>query len=513
MRAIRQLLLGCLSLATFTAAAEMSGAWTGPYTDLKVLPTSSITSAAVAAPAASVNKYIQSARLVQHIPLKTIIMARLMIAIQLESNPVVLPDGSNLEPLGAPSQGVDLFRITYNSTDVTGQHTLLSGLVAIPVADDVGSGGDASGGIVVYMHATTAQRSNAPGDREREAYGVVTAFGGENYVLALPDYLGYGANHKPHPYALSKLNAPAGRDMILAVRELMASHARSVGPSLFISGYSEGGGNAFGLARLLQESGDASLQPTAIAPMSGPYDLSGATAQSFIGKQPPLTIAENVMGKPMLLGFAGVATSQLTFQPSVSLLKPAFAAQTRKLFPGSKSDTTVAARLLTTAISDYNYISLSGPNPEDLLQKTLVDAITTHDTNFPAMKLWSENDSLDWQPNAPVYLLGVIQDPLVVFAGSDFKLPAPYVTANGVAAPFTQGNAQNVIKRMRANNLGPDRVGWMGFNGTIEVTDQEDNKTQKSIMGHLDGFVPCAILAAKFFKARSLSGMPVLADP
>ena len=507
MKSLHLVVLGCLGFASLTSATELSGPWTGVYAGLK--PVSKATSASPQAVTASASRYLRSANLVQRVPKETILLARFLVELQIGLKQIKLPDGEILEGLGEPTQAMDLYSITYNSTDVTGRPTVLSGLAALPAADDGASVGDASGGIIAYMHATTAQRSNAPSDREMEVYGVVTAFGGENYVIAMPDYLGYGVNRQPHPYALGKLNAMAGQDMILAVRELMAAHGRTVGADLFVTGYSEGGGNALWLARALQESGDPTLQPTATAAMSGPYDMSSATAKSFVAKQPPLTITQNVMAKPLLMAFAGVSAAQLTFQPTSGLLKPAFAAQTRQLFPGAQADATVAARLLTSAMP-LGYVTLSAepPHPEKLLRPELIAAIRTGDTSFPAMALWAENDNTDWRPKTPVYLLGVIQDPLVTFAGSDYALPKPYLDEKGLPAPFAQGNAQNTIELMRAKKFGRLRVGWMGFNGMVS-----GNVGPQESMTHGDAFIPCAILAAKFFKAKSLADMPYLPDP
>jgi hypothetical protein len=458
-------------------------------------------------------KTLKSSQLLQTLSRGTITLARQVAGLSFFANPVILPDGSsilNYPSFGPAKQDVSLYKVTYRSVNAQGKPTLLSGLVVVPTD---GAGGDASGGIVVYMHATTAQRDNAPSDRSEETYGAITAFGGDTRVIAMPDYLGYGVSKLPHPYAFGKLNAPSGRDLILATRELMKQFKRTVGSEINISGFSEGGANALWLGRYLEEQGNAALQPARMAPISGPYDLSGATAQSFIGAQPPATYQENFTSKPSLLSFAGVSTAQLIKAPVNSLLQDALAVQTKGLFPGPIADETVGVRILTTCIDQLNYFNMStslSPNPENLLQPSLVTAIKQHDLSNPAIRLWSDNDNLNWTPKAPLLLLGIVQDELVPFAATSYPLPQAYINLNGLPAPYAAGNAENVITAMRNQGLGPDQVSWVGFNGVIKGGVGDSGVVT---MDHAAGFLPSAMLAASFFQGKPLKDFPPLSNP
>ena len=502
------------SLSITATAGDLSGPWLDVYRAPSVSATSSTLPGTIA-PKKNYKgtKVLKSSQLVQTVSRKTISMARQVAGLSFFENPVILPDGSSIldfPSFGAAKQDVSLYKITYRSITTRGKPTVLSGLVVIPTD---GTGGDASGGIVVYMHSTTAQRDNAPSDRSEETYGAITAFGGETRIIAMPDYLGYGVNKLPHPYAFGKLNAPSGRDIILAARELMKQFKRTVGADINISGFSEGGGNALWLGRFLEEQGNTALQPARIAPISGPYDLSGATALSFIGAQPPATYEENFTSKPSLLSFAGVSTAQMTKQPLTTLLKAALAVQTTGLFPGPIADETVGVRILTTCIDQLNYFDLStsfSPNPENLLQPSLVNAIEQHDVSNPALKLWSANDDVDWTPKAPVLLLGVVQDELVPYAASSYPLPPAYLNLNGLPAPYAAGNAQNVIAAMRLKGIGPDKVSWVGFNGVVKGGVGGAGVVT---MDHADGFLPSAMLAASFFEGTPLKDFPPLSNP
>ena len=463
-------------------------------------------------------------QLVQTLSKTTIFGSRMLEGMNLAKSNVILPD-----PEGSPvadhislavSQDAGLYRITYLSTDTKGRPTTLSGLVVVPLV--AGKPGDASDGLIVYMHSTTADRANAPGDRSVETYAAIANFAGEKWVLAMPDYLGYGANRQPHPYALAKLNAMSGASMILATHELLAYlkfPSGTIGSQINVTGFSEGGGNAMGLGRYLQENWG---KPVKIAPMAGPYDLSGATAQSFIAPQQQAAESmENTEVKPTLLAFSGIATSQALGQPSWKLLLDPIAQQAKGMFPGPYADDDVGAKILTTGINDLDYLDVVTftPHPERLLQPQLTEAIKSNDLSNPAMKLWADNDMVDWGLASPtetkIYMLGALQDPLVPFASKTYPLPLAYKKQKGLPAPYAAGNAENVIRAMRAKGYGPDTVSWLGFNGLVMVHDPETEEDKPTtVMGHSGSFEPSIIMAAEFFRGKTpLKDMPHLNDP
>jgi hypothetical protein len=307
---------------------------------------------------------------------------------------------------------------------------------------------------------------------------------------------------------MGERNAPSGRGIILAARELMKHLKRPVGDTLLITGYSEGGGNAFGLSRFLEARAEPGLWPTRTAPMSGPYDLSGATALSFIGAQPPLSYQENFTSKPTLLSFAGISTARIIHQPLDTLLKEPLAREARRQLPGRLSESSLGSRLLTTVVDQLGYVDLEtlSPNPENLLNPSLVTAIRTQDVSNPAMALWAQNNTVDWVPRTPVLLLGILQDELVPFAATRYPIPPAWNPLKPAAPPYAQGNAQNVITAMRKKGIGRERVGWTAFNGAVQ------SLTQPVTMSHADGLLPCSLLAQAFLY-HPKTPIPQLADP
>ena len=513
-------------IASPVGQAELKGPWMPAYEAVKARPISRAAPQAVEKNKCYSNtKALRCSQLVQSLTKDTILKARLLASLSVSS--LLLPDGTALGDeynYGEATQDVNIYRITYKSIKTSGRGkgkpTILSGLVVIPNQRGIVSAKD---GMVVYMHSTTADINNASGDRSEEAYGAITAFAGNDWVVAMPDYLGYGPNKEPHPYALGKLNAESGVSIIAATRELykkLRIEPDAIGNQINVTGYSEGGGNALWLGRILDERynctgcNNSEMAPTRIAPMSGAYDLSGATAMSFVETQPNSSYAsENTMDKPTLLAFAAVGTSKVANVQLDTLLKTELADQAVGLFPGIYPDTVVGGRMLTVGIDQLGYIEGFSPvpHPENLLQPELVQAIQTKDYTNPAMSVWLENDNLDWVPKVPVYLLGVIQDTIVPFASKTYPLPNPYVTQlNGQPAPYSGGNSESVMKAMRAQGLSNDQVAWMGFNGLIKDADDK----YQSTMTHSTAFVPDTILAASFFRGgKSLNQLPQLADP
>src|SRR5690606_12029813 len=105
----------------------------------------------------------------------------------------------------------------------------------------------------------------------------MVAFASGGYAIAMPDYIGQGDHTGGHPYPANVTNSFAGMDLIKPAREVARRNNLTIGSSLYVTGYSEGGGVAMAQVRELERSNDPLHRVTAAAPASGPYDLSGTT--------------------------------------------------------------------------------------------------------------------------------------------------------------------------------------------------------------------------------------------
>jgi len=104
------------------------------------------------------------------------------------------------------------------------------------------------------------------------------------YVTIAPDYLGLGVGPGTHPYDDRNTETSAALDAVRATRTLAEWLQRPIEPGVRISGFSQGGASSLALARVLEETGDARLRVRALAPIAGPYDMSGTLAAAVEGR-------------------------------------------------------------------------------------------------------------------------------------------------------------------------------------------------------------------------------------
>lgn len=146
------------------------------------------------------------------------------------------------------SGDMTVYNIVYPSTDPYGQPVMLSGTISF------GNGVKAerhAKGMLIYNHFTVYRADQCPskGALTEQQY---TA--GLDLITISPDYYGFGVTEHHHQaYCLSKVNAQASVDALLAAREILAAKGFTWGDLLFNAGYSQGGQTAMGVVRLVAE--------------------------------------------------------------------------------------------------------------------------------------------------------------------------------------------------------------------------------------------------------------------
>lgn len=167
--------------------------------------------------------------------------------------------------------GVRTYRLTYRTVGVRGEPTTATGLVIVP---------DRRGRVlptVVHEHGTLARKDYAPSTELESTAGVAALYyaAAGNFVVA-PDYLGLGEGPGPHPYAHLPTEVSASLDMLRAAGEFARDQHLTVDHKVAVTGFSQGGRAAMGLAKVLQAGADRSWRLRGVAPVSGPYDLRHA---------------------------------------------------------------------------------------------------------------------------------------------------------------------------------------------------------------------------------------------
>lgn len=347
---------------------------------------------------------------------------------------------------------VELYKVTYRSLDANGKLAELTGLVAWPA-------GGAPKGLVVYCHGTTVDRDRSPsrfkGEGEApETIEAITGFATGGYAVVLPDYIGLGDHQAAHPYPLSKVNARSGVDIIPAARELARQKNYTIGNSLFITGYSEGGGVAMALTQALQAFTGPEYAVTASAPAAGPYDLSGTTRKFMLedtGEQVDFILR---------IFLTSYAVNYLVKEKKLrwrDFYKPTLANALAVNYNLSPTDDGLIRNIgITTALMR------SKNRLANVLQPGFLRAMQRNDRRNAFVRMLHENDVYDWSPRVPMMLVAIDGDTVV-----------------------SQVNTEVAYNAMRRRGVPAERLRRM------IIKDTELN--------HLNGIAPAMSKARAFF--------------
>lgn len=315
----------------------------------------------------------------------------------------------------SPLRGsLNLYKVTYRSRDANGRNAVLSGLVIIP------SNG-APNGIVVFNHGTSVYNEHMPSRFVGAANGIeaetaMLAFGSGGYAIAMPDYIGQGDHTGGHPYPANVVNSFAGMDLIKPARAVARRNNLEIGNSLYITGYSEGGGVAMAQVRELERSNDPAHRVTAAAPASGPYDLSGAT-RDFMVEQP--TDQAGFVVRTYLLGDLVFFLHKNKGIKITDYFKPSMAFTINNAYGGKVKDADIIKRIGITAV-----LMRAKNNIFNVVTPKFKRAIETMDLRDPAAKLLKDNDCYDWSPRTKMLLVNLEGDTIVTPKNSEVALQA-----------------------------------------------------------------------------------------
>lgn len=317
-------------------------------------------------------------------------------------------------PAAPAIENVDLYKISYRSTDENNRAVVLSGLVAIP------SGG-APKGLVVFNHGTLADRRASPSRftgraDSSETELAILAFASGGYAVAIPDYLGLGDHKSAHPYPLGAVNSRSAVDIIAPARTLAARQKTAVGAKLFVSGYSEGGAIGMWTVRDLEGKSGAEYDVTAAALASGPYDISGITRKALIASTDNQTtfITRLYLIAYMVNYFHKSRGLKLT-----DYFKPAMALTVSQAFKDNRSDEDIIKRLALAATLMRAKNSIG-----NVVTARFLRAMETLDANEPIVRELKKQDVYDWSPKTKMLLVNLRKDNVVDPANTDKAIAA-----------------------------------------------------------------------------------------
>jgi hypothetical protein len=183
----------------------------------------------------------------------------------------------NFNPTGIRN-GVDLYRLVYRTIDPRGRRTTASGLLGVPRSSTVAIRP------VVFLHGSEVYRGDAPSvSADPWALSPAVIFAGAGYAAIAPDYLGLGLGPGPHPWLDVPSEVTASVDMLRASRTAVAQLGRSIRSDVFVTGFSQGGSGALGLARAIDQHRADGFRLGAVAPISGAYQMRNEEIPALLG--------------------------------------------------------------------------------------------------------------------------------------------------------------------------------------------------------------------------------------
>lgn len=186
-----------------------------------------------------------------------------------------LPMGTAYISDSTVTDNMTVYNIVYPSIDPYGKPIMLSGTISFGrnVRED-----RHAKGILIYNHFTVYRADQCPsrGALDAERYTALL-----DLITISPDYYGFGVTeHHNQAYCMSKVNAQASVDALLAAKEILAAKGITAGELLFNAGYSQGGQTTMGVVRLLAEK-YPDLHLTYSFAGAGAYDIP-ETYRQFI---------------------------------------------------------------------------------------------------------------------------------------------------------------------------------------------------------------------------------------
>ncbi|MFH9245934.1 hypothetical protein ACH4LK_10920 [Streptomyces lydicus] len=287
--------------------------------------------------------------------------------------------------------GVRADRIVYRTVDVKGKPTTASELVAMPKNDERGLR------VVSWLHGTEVYRGEvASVNDESRDRATALLFASTGRAVSAPDYLGLGKGPGIHPYGDPKATVTASVDALRATRTFARREGRGLDRRVLISGFSQGGPATMLVGRALQQGVDPYFRPGVLAPVAGPFDLSGFEAAAADDKveRSSLYLAYFATAWNRMYGLYGA--------PDQAFRAP-YDKEVETLFDGDHKASELPAALPRTSKELFT---------DAFLQKV------RHPTGDLRRKLGVMDSTCDWRPDVPVHLFHARGDKDVSFANS-----------------------------------------------------------------------------------------------
>lgn len=280
---------------------------------------------------------------------------------------------------------VKVYSVQYYTVDCNDILRLASGAIAIP-------DGIQNLPLMSIQHGTETMKhmvASVNPSNSTEGMAILIA-GSMGYYAITSDYLGFGVSDIPHPYMHAESLVPSVIDFIRVSRSFADTKHVDLDGKLFLTGYSEGGYASLAAQKVIEEQYPDEFSLAGVAPMSGPYDLSGMIENVFTSNNYPLSA--------YFAYFFNAYDGIYSWNRLDELFKEPYASSLSVLFDGTKSWGTVISQL-------------PAPVNELFREAFILDYLEGYEPEIAlAIK---ENTLLGWKPVSPIHFIHGDADQLV----------------------------------------------------------------------------------------------------
>lgn len=285
------------------------------------------------------------------------------------------------------------FPVAYWSQTPQGDSLMVSGRVYLPKSRHLN-------GIVIANHYTMASDAEVPSN----ILSMESIFTLKGYAVIMPDYVGYGlSRYEVHPYLHWRSAAETAVDLLECMPPLLDHYGYSYPTDVIITGYSQGGAVALGVARLLEEMNNEERE------MSGTWTIR----QLYAGAGPydpaatyTYCVAHDTMGIPAAIPLIVMGLSDaydLGFEVEDFFLEPLL----------SHYDEWIASKKYT--VQQINQWMGSNVMTELMTTESLNPENSTTNMLYEALL---HNSLVGYDLQAPAYFLHSIEDDVVPLINS-----------------------------------------------------------------------------------------------
>lgn len=314
--------------------------------------------------------------------------------------------------LGLLKYDIKAYKIIYKTKNTDGNEIQASGALIIPTTTDAVS-------MISQQHGTIRTDVSAPSNYQSssEAYSVATIFGSNGYIIACPDYIGYGVSKSlPHPYEHRESLAQTSLDMIRASVEFITQEKTNWNKKLMITGYSQGGFATMSLQKKIEEEFPKEFNLVASSCGAGAYNKTEFMKRLITTKS---------------LGVASYNQLYLwvaqTYDRVYKLNRP-MSAYFKEPYLADIQVNGINSNINVSLDMAFN----------DTFKKGIMDGTDTAFLN--AVK---DNDVFDWAPKTETQLYHGDADPLVGYFNSETALKAMKAKGGNVTLTTVSGGTHD----------------------------------------------------------------------